>query len=73
MTSLLKLIVLTSILTSRVNCLSPWGRQNFPAPLKIEQILIGKKSSVPFVYDPVAMWSSLWVFTFYSVLLCNLK
>ena len=28
-----------SFLTSRVNCPSPWTRQNFPAPLKIEQIL----------------------------------
>ena len=38
-TSLLKFRVLTSCLTSLVNCLSPWARQNFPALLKIEQTL----------------------------------
>ena len=39
---------LTSLLKSRVSCLSPWARQNFPAPLKIEQTLsrlVGKKNS----------------------------
>ena len=30
---------LKSFLTSRVSCLSPWTRQNFPAPLKVEQTL----------------------------------
>ena len=30
---------LTSILVSRVSCLSPWIKQNFPALLKIEQTL----------------------------------
>ena len=30
---------LTSLLVSRVSCLSPWPRQNFPAALKIEQTL----------------------------------
>ena len=39
MTSILKFRVLTSCLTSRVSCFSPWARQNFPAPLKIEQTL----------------------------------
>ena len=28
---------------SRVSCLSPWARQNFAAPSKIELCLIGKK------------------------------
>ena len=44
-TSLLKFRVLTSCLTSRVSCLSPWARQNFPAPQKTEKkpCLIGKK------------------------------
>ena len=39
MTSLLEFSVLTSLLTPRMSCLSPWARQNFPARLKIEQIL----------------------------------
>ena len=30
---------LTSLLVACVSCLSPWARQNFPAPLKIEQTL----------------------------------
>ena len=34
---------LTSHLASRVSCLSPWVRQNFQAPLKIELCPIGKK------------------------------
>ena len=36
---------LPSLLVSRVSCLSPWARQNFPAALKIEKklCLIGKK------------------------------
>ena len=38
-TLFLKFRVLTSLLTSRVSCPSPWARQNFPAPLKIEQAL----------------------------------
>ena len=38
-TSLMKFRVMTSHLTSRVSCLSPWARQNFPAPLKLEQTL----------------------------------
>ena len=44
-TSLLKFRVLMSRLTSRVSCLSPSARQNFPAPLKYNKLcLIGKKS-----------------------------
>ena len=43
MTSLLKLRVLTTLLTSRVSCSSPWARQNFPARLKIERILSQRK------------------------------
>ena len=39
MTSLLKIRVLTSLITSRVSCLGPWARQNIPALLKIEQTL----------------------------------
>ena len=38
-TSLMKCRVLSSRLTSRLSCLSQWVRQNFPAPLKIEQTL----------------------------------
>ena len=36
---------LTSLLASCLSCLSPWARQNFPAPLKIEKklCLIAKK------------------------------
>ena len=30
---------MTSLLVSHVSCLSPWARQNFPAPLKIEQTM----------------------------------
>ena len=30
---------LMSLLASCVSCLSPWARQNFPAPLRIEQTL----------------------------------
>ena len=37
-TSLIKFRVLTSLLTSHVSCLSQLARQNFPKPLKIEQI-----------------------------------
>ena len=37
MTSFLKVRVLTSFLTSRVSCPSPWVRRNFPSPLNIEQ------------------------------------
>ena len=39
MMSLIKFRVLTSFLTLRVSCLSLWSRQNFLAPLKIEQTL----------------------------------
>ena len=35
----MKFRVLTSLLTSRVSCSSPWVRQNFPTQLKKEQIL----------------------------------
>ena len=28
---------LKSRIVSRVSCLGPWGRQSFPAPLKVEQ------------------------------------
>ena len=38
-TSLLKVRILTSLLTSGVSCLSTLARQNFPALLKIEQTL----------------------------------
>ena len=37
MTSLLKFRVPTSLLTSHVSCPSPRARQNFLAPLKLEQ------------------------------------
>ena len=44
MMSLLKLRVLASLLTSRVSCFGPWARENFPAPLKQNNLcLIGKK------------------------------
>ena len=33
---------LTSHIVSRVSCLSPWARQNFTAPLKLEQTLSHK-------------------------------
>ena len=39
MMSLLKFRVLTSLSTSRVRSPSPWAGQNFPASLKVEQIL----------------------------------
>ena len=38
-TLLLKFTVLTPLLMSHVSCPCPWARQNFPAPLKIEQTL----------------------------------
>ena len=38
-TSLLKFRILTSLLKSCVSCLSPWAKQNFPAPPNIEQTL----------------------------------
>ena len=38
-TTLLKFRDLTTLLTSRVSCPSPWARQNLPVPLKIKQTL----------------------------------
>ena len=35
-TSCMKVRVLMPFLMSSVSCLSPWARQNFPTPLKIE-------------------------------------
>ena len=43
-TSLMKLSVLTSLFTLCVRCLSPWARQNFPAPLKTKQTLVSINS-----------------------------
>ena len=45
MTSLLKLRVVISHLTSCVSCLSPWAGQNFPGPLKIDQTLPQSKKT----------------------------
>ena len=42
-TPLLEFRVMTSFLKSHVSCLSPWARQNFPAPLKIELALCSRK------------------------------
>ena len=54
-----------SLLTSRVSCLSPWARHNFPAPLKIEQTLclIGKTQSIQF---PFVLMRSINIFCIFS-------
>ena len=38
---------LKSLLVSCVNCLSPWARQNFPVPLKIELTLFHRYKKSP--------------------------
>ena len=51
---------LTSLVVSRVSCLSPWARQNFPAPQKIEKklCLIGIRKR-----DPTEISADTCVFT----------
>ena len=45
---------LTPPLTSRVSCLSLWARQNFPAPVKIEQTMSHKKEKPVVSKHPTA-------------------
>ena len=58
MKSLLEVSVLTSLLMSRVSCLSPWARQNFPAPLKTEEILSSIScNSIQFLVQYIFLFS----------------
>ena len=70
------------ILTARVSCLSPWARQNFQTPLKLEQTLshtlLGKKLlSIPRVVDfcisPSFHFMSFIMLISWSVVLAKLS